>query len=66
MKYEKELTPDAIKAYEERQKVLEKIVAENNTEQEAQREILVSAKDATEKAEQIIAKAQDERNDAIW
>ena len=65
MNYERELTPDAIKAYEERQKVLEKIVAENNTEQEAQREILVSAKDATEKAEQIIAKAQGERNDAI-
>lgn len=65
MKLEKELTPDAIKAYEERQKVLEKIVAENNTEQEAQREILAAAQDATEKAEQIITKAQSERNDAI-
>ena len=65
MKLEKELTPDAIKAYEERQKVLEKIVAENNTEQEAQREILAAAQDATEKAEQLITKAQGERNDAI-
>lgn len=65
MKLEKELTPDAIQAYEERQKVLQNIVAENNTEQKAQREKLVAVKDATEKAEQIIVKAQGERNDAI-
>jgi flagellar basal body P-ring protein FlgI len=64
IKMRKELTQDALDAYAEREKALAELIADNLTEQEAQREIKVTSEEAIKKAKTLIANAESDIADA--
>ena len=64
IKMRKELTQDALDAYAERKKALAELIADNLTEQEAQREIKITSEEAIKQAKTLIANAESDIADA--
>lgn len=60
IKRRKELTQDALNAYAERKKALAELIADNLTEQEAQREIKIISQEAIKQAKTLIANAESD------
>lgn len=60
VKKKKELSQDALNAFAERDKVLAKLIADNLTEQEAQREIKRASQEAIKQAQTLIANAESD------
>lgn len=60
IKKKKELSQDALNAFAEREKVLAKLIADNLTEQEAQREVKRASQEAIKQAQTLIANAESD------